>query len=282
MSSDILKKKMQTATLVGKQVFAGGRLGIFTLKPDAGSRWWFQAGQYTTLGLDTPEHGFVPRAYSIAGSPRDDATLEFYIALVDKGQLTPSIFAQPLGATFHYLTPKGRFTIKHSGKRCIVMIATGTGLAPFVAQIRSLWKLHSSGFSTGYRIVLFYGASYSDEFGYRAELEGYAAARKDGFDFTFVCSSSRPDPARGWTPAIARGRVNEVVRQVFGQSVAAGREVTLPQGVDGAALKAHALGEGAASVAFMACGNPGMIEDLKEPVAHLGIGAYLVEEFWKA
>jgi len=32
----------------------------------------------------------------------------------------------------------------------------------------------------------------------------------------------------------------------------------------------------------MACGNPGMIEDLKEPVAHLGIGAYLVEEFWKA
>ncbi len=32
----------------------------------------------------------------------------------------------------------------------------------------------------------------------------------------------------------------------------------------------------------MACGNPGMIEDLKEPIQHLGMGAYLVEEFWKA
>ena len=31
----------------------------------------------------------------------------------------------------------------------------------------------------------------------------------------------------------------------------------------------------------MACGNPGMIEDLKEPVQTLGIGHYLIEEFWK-
>jgi ferredoxin-NADP reductase len=282
MSSDALKKKMQTATLIEKQVFAGGRLGIFKLKPTGGSRWWYQAGQYTTLGLDTPTHGFVPRAYSIAGTPLDDGTLEFYIALVENGQLTPTIFAQELGATFHYLSAKGRFTLKHSGKRTIVMIATGTGLAPFVAQIRSLWKLHQSGIATGHRVVLFYGASYSDEFGYRTELETYAAARKDGFDFTFICASSRPDAARGWTPAIARGRVNEVVRHVFDQPIPAGRSVTLPDGVDAVALKAQVLSDGAAQVAFMACGNPGMIDDLKEPVASLGIGAYLVEEFWKA
>src|SRR3954470_15970857 len=89
--SDALKAKMQTATLVEKQVFAGGRLGIFKLRPDNGMRWHYQAGQYTTLGLDTPDHGFVPRAYSIAGSPLDDG-LEFYIALVDNGHLTPTIF----------------------------------------------------------------------------------------------------------------------------------------------------------------------------------------------
>jgi ferredoxin-NADP reductase len=282
MSSDALKKKMQTATLVEKQVFAGGRLGIFKLKPTSGTRWWYQAGQYTTLGLDTSAHGFVPRAYSIAGSPLDDGSLEFYIALVDKGQLTPTIFAQELGATFHYLTPKGRFTIKHSGRHTIVMVATGTGLAPFVAQIRSLWKLHQSGIASGHRVVLFYGASYSDEFGYRQELEGYAAARKDGFDFTFICTSSRPDPARGWTPAIAQGRVNEVVRHVFDQPIPAGRTVSMPEGVDAAALRAHVLAGGAAQVAFMGCGNPGMIEDLKAPIASLGIGAYLIEEFWKA
>jgi NAD(P)H-flavin reductase len=130
--------------------------------------------------------------------------------------------------------------------------------------------------------VLFYGASYSDEFGYRAELEQYAAAKKDGFDFTFICTSSRPDAARGWTPAIAKGRVNEVVRHSFGFGVPEGRTVTLPEGVDGDALKAHVFAAGAGEVAFMACGNPGMIEDLKEPLAHAGVGSYLVEEFWKA
>jgi ferredoxin-NADP reductase len=280
--SDVLKKKMQLATLVEKQVFAGGRLGIFKLKPDAGARWWFQAGQYTTLALDTANHGFVPRAYSIAGSPLEEGVLEFYIALVENGQLTPTIFAQEPGAKFHVLTPKGKFTLKHAAKKTLVMVATGTGLAPFVGQVRSLWKLHQSGVPTGYRVILFYGASYSDEFGYRQELESYAAAKKDGFDFTFICASSRPDPARGWTPAIAKGRVNEVVRHVFGHPIPEGRSVALPEGVDAAALKAHALPDAGASTAFMACGNPGMIEDLKEPIHALGVTTYLVEEFWKA
>ena len=280
--SEVLKKKMQTATLVEKTILGGGRLGVFKLKPDSGTRWWYQAGQYTTLGLDTAGHGFVPRAYSIAGSPLDDGIIEFYIALVDNGQLTPTIFAQELGAKFHYLTPKGKFTLKHAGKKTLVMVATGTGLAPFVAQIRTLWKSHQSGVPCPYRVVLFYGASYSDEFGYRAELDQYAAAKKDGFDFHFICASSRPDASRGWNATIAKGRVNEVVRHALGFGVPEGRTVALPEGVDGAALKAHVFTNGPADIAFMACGNPGMIEDLKEPIAHAGIGTYLVEEFWKA
>jgi ferredoxin-NADP reductase len=277
--SEALKKKMQTATLVEKSVFANGRLGIFKLKPDAGSRWWYHAGQYTTLGLDTPTGGFVPRAYSIAGSPMDDGVLEFYIALVENGALTPTIFAQEVGSKFFYLTPKGKFTLKAAGKRTVVMVATGTGLAPFVAQVRSLWKLHQTGVPMPYRVLLFYGAAYADEFGYRQELEGYAAARKDGFDFTFVCSSSRPDPARGWTAATAKGRVNEVVRHVLDQPIPEGRVVALPDGVDRAAIRELIKGE---DTAFMTCGNPGMIEDLKEPAHAIGVGAYLVEEFWKA
>jgi len=280
--SDVLKKKMHTATLVEKNILSGGRLGMFKLKPDNGTRWWYQAGQYTTLGLDTAAHGFVPRAYSIAGSPLDDDVIEFYIALVENGQLTPTIFSQELGAKFHYLTPKGRFTIKHAAKKTLVMVATGTGLAPFMAQVRTLWKSHLAGVPSPYRVVLFYGASYSDEFGYHAELELMAAGKKDGFDFTVICASSRPDAARGWTPKIAKGRVNEVVRHTFGWPVPEGRTVALPEDVDGAALKAHVFANGTGDIGFMACGNPGMIEDLKEPIAHAGIGTYLIEEYWKA
>ncbi len=277
-ANEMLKKKMATATLVSREVFAGGRLGVFKLKPDTTDRWWYQAGQYTTLGLDTPT-GFVPRAYSIAGSPLDDGIIEFYIALVEGGALTPTIFAQEPGATFRYLSPKGKFTLATAGKKTLVMVATGTGLAPFVAQIRSLWKLHQAGIPSAYRIILFHGAAYSDEFGYAAELEGYAAARTQGFDFTYLKTSSRPDAARGWTPAIAKGRVNEVVRTVLGQPIPAGRSVEMPPGVTAESIRDLIV---PADTAFMACGNPGMIEDLKEPIAHLGVSTYLVEEFWKA
>lgn len=277
-ANEMLKKKMATATLVGKEVFAGGRLGVFRLKPDTAPRWWYQAGQYTTLGLDTPT-GFVPRAYSIAGSPLDEGIIEFYIALVEGGALTPTIFAQEPGATFRYLSPKGKFTIAAAQKQTLVMVATGTGLAPFVAQIRTLWKQHLAGVPSTYRIILFHGAAYSDEFGYGAELEGYAAAKAQGFDFTYIKTSSRPDAARGWTPAIAKGRVNEVVRHVLGQPIPAGRTVEMPAGVDHAAVRALI---DPAHTAFLACGNPGMIEDIKEPISDIGVSTYLVEEFWKA
>lgn len=274
--SDVLKPKMQTATLIHKEVMGGGRLCVIKLRPDSGERWWYQAGQYTSLGLDTPD-GFIVRAYSIAGSPLD-ANLEFYIALVENGKLTPSIFAQELGATFRFLKPVGKFTLRAAAKSTVVMVATGTGLAPFVGHIRTLWKQHIAGVPVSQRVILFHGAAYCDEFAYRAELEGYAKERAKGFDFTYICTSSRPDAARGYTDATAKGRVNEVVRHVLGAPIPEGRVVGMPAGVDREAVRALI---DPAKTAFMACGNPGMIEDLKEPIAHLGVTTYLVEEFWK-
>jgi ferredoxin/flavodoxin---NADP+ reductase len=275
--SEALKPKMATATLIHKEVLGGGRLCVIRIKPDQGERWWYQAGQYTSLGLDTPD-GFVVRAYSIAGSPLD-ANLEFYIALVENGKLTPTIFKQELGATFRFLKPVGKFTLRHAAKQTIVMVCTGTGLAPFVGHLRTLWKQHQAGVPVTQRVILFHGAAHIDELGYRSELEGYAKEKAKGFDFTYITTSSRPDAARGWTPATAKGRVNEVVRHVLGAPIPEGRVVSLPDGVDRDALRALI---DPAHTAFMGCGNPGMIEDLKEPIAHAGIGTYLVEEFWKA
>lgn len=279
-ANEALKKKMATATLISKEVFAGGRLGKFVIKPEAGDRWWYQAGQYTTLGLDTPT-GFVPRAYSIAGSPLDGGVLEFYIALVEGGALTPTIFNAEVGATFRYLSPKGKFTLTQANvsgpKKTLVMVATGTGLAPFVGQLRTLWKAHQAGVPNPYQVILFHGAAYSDEFGYAGELETMAADA--AFGLAYVKTSSRPDASRGWTESIAKGRVNEVARLVLGQPNAPGRVVEMPVGVDAAALKARI---DPATTAFLACGNPGMIEDLKEPIAAIGCGTFLVEEFWKA
>lgn len=274
--SEVLRAKMATATLVDKTVHADGRLCVITLRPDTGERWWFKAGQYTSLGLDTAEHGFVVRAYSIAGSPLDP-DLEFYIALVENGKLTPTIFAQERGATFYFLKPVGHFTLAKGDKPTAVMVATGTGLAPFVAMIRSLWKAHQAGLPGSQRVILFHGASHVDELVYRDELARYASDAH--FDFTYICTSSRPDPARGWTSATGIGRVNEVVRLMLGADLPAGRTVALPDGVTASGLRAL-IDPGL--TAFYTCGNPGMIEDLRAPAADLGVTTYLTEEFWKA
>jgi ferredoxin-NADP reductase len=203
--------------------------------------------------------------------------LEFYIALVDNGHLTPTIFRSEPGAKFHYLKPVGKFTLEAAAKRTVLLVATGTGLAPFVSQVRTLWKLHQAGIPSGQRVILFYGSAYADELGYREELEGYAS--DDHFDFTLVCSASRPDPARGWTPATGQGRINEVVRLVLGQPLPPGKTVTLPAGMHAEAIREDIV---ASESAFLTCGNPGMIEDLRHPAAELGIAPYLVEEYWKA
>jgi ferredoxin/flavodoxin---NADP+ reductase len=276
MPSEALRAKMATAKLVHKAVHADGRLCVIKIRPDTGERWWYRAGQYTSLGLDTPEHGFVVRAYSIAGSPLDP-DLEFYIALVENGKLTPTIFAQELGATFHLLKPVGKFTLAQAHKPIVLMVATGTGLAPFVAMIRTLWKGYHAGLPSSERVILFHGASYADELVYRDELATYASDA--GFDFTYITTSSRPDPARGWTSATGVGRVNEVVRHVLGAPLPEGRTVALPAGMDRDHLRGL-IDPG--QTACMTCGNPGMIDDLKEPVAHIGISTSLTEEFWKA
>lgn len=273
---EALRTKMATATLVKKTMHANGRLCVITMRPDCGERWWYRAGQYTTLALDTPEHGFVARAYSIAGSPLDP-DLEFYVALVENGKLTPTIFAQEVGSTFYYLKPVGNFTLMKAHKPTVLMVATGTGLAPFISMIRTLWASYHAGLPPTERVILFHGASYVDELVYRDELAIYANDKQ--FDFTYICTSSRPDPERGWTDATGIGRVNESVRLVLGADLLADRLVALPKGMDPQEVR-HLIDPG--QTAILACGNPGMIEDLREPAARIGITTYLTEEFWKA
>jgi ferredoxin-NADP reductase len=280
--AEALRRKMHRAVLVDRRIFAAGRLGRFVLRVDPTLLGEYQAGQYIGIGLDVPGHGFTVRSYSIASTPLDSGSLELFVSLVPDGRLTPTIFGQAVGSTWYHLTPKGHFTLRKAAARTVVMIATGTGVAPFVGQIRTLWRLHRSGVPGHHRIVLFYGASHADEFGYREELERYAAARQDGFDFTLVCTASRPEaPGRNWTPTLGRGRVNELVRWVFGQKPNHGGEVALPAGLDRDRLAAHVLGDGAHHTAWMACGRPHMIDDLVEPARAVGVGSFLSEEFWK-
>ncbi len=162
----------------------------------------FTPGQFGVLGLPgkasrcamcdeeetkrDPEK-MIKRAYSIASSSVAREYIEFYIVLVPSGALTPRLFALEQGEEV-WLSPKfkGLFTLEQvPADKHVVLISTGTGLAPYMSMLRS--QLQCGG--PQYFAVL-HGARHSWDLGYRSELRTMDRMCKN---FTYIPSVTRPD-----------------------------------------------------------------------------------------
>jgi ferredoxin/flavodoxin---NADP+ reductase len=170
----------------------------------------FNAGQYATLGVLTPEGRMIERPYSIVSSPYE-RELEFVLELVPHGELTPRLYELHPGDTlFMRKTAKGRFTLdRTSGRTSHLLLSTITGIAPFVSYVRTLhadWK--EGRFAGDARLFLLQGASYSIELAYRDEMERLASEVPW---LTYVPTISRPHGDERWTGET--GRVDDVIRK---------------------------------------------------------------------
>jgi NAD(P)H-flavin reductase len=205
----------------------------------------FKPGQYCTIGLEG-----IERAYSIVSAPHEPY-LELFIELVPHGELTPRLWKLREGAQVS-IRPraKGIFTFDPKWRNH-VMVATVTGVVPYVSILRDY--LHNK--RTGHRFFLLQGASYHDEFGYDRELGEYA--RRYPGEITYVPTVSRPheERNRGWQGQT--GRVNLILE-----------EYLLRWG-----LSPH-------DTLLYACGHPGMIEDVKARFIPKG-WKVKEERFWK-
>jgi ferredoxin/flavodoxin---NADP+ reductase len=185
---------------------------LWLIRVDPGGPFQFKAGQYATLGVD---HGDKPieRAYSIVSSPYEEGVLEFFIELVPQGALTPHLYKLQVGDTMLCRKiAKGRFTLDlKSGRTNHLLLATVTGIAPFVSYARTLYRDWKSGNSTmpgNHKFFCLQGGSRSWEFGYREELEKIAA---EVSWFKFVPTISRPWEDAAWKGET--GRVDDLVRK---------------------------------------------------------------------
>jgi len=182
---------------------------LWILRLDPGGEFHFVPGQYATLGAATPS-GFVERPYTIASSPYE-REIEFFMEFVPEGELTRPLHQAQPGTTLSLRkVPKGRFTLDlASGRRHHLLLATVTGVAPYVSYIRTLcadWE--AKRFPEGMRVYLIHGASRSWEFGYREELEGIAA-NVPWFEYIPTVSRLAEDPS--WTGEV--GRVEDILRK---------------------------------------------------------------------
>jgi ferredoxin/flavodoxin---NADP+ reductase len=193
------------ATLV-ERIDVTDALTIFRVQPDQPpeKRPWFVPGQYCVLGLNNaekPELGSVRRSMSIASAPEDDGPVEFYIRWVAKPEsenpLTHLLWKIKNGdRVYMRAVAAGVFTIKDTigleDPRLRVMVAAGTGSAPFVSMVRS--ELRRDPRADLSKYVLLHGASYPADLGYRDELMQLVENNR----LRYWGTVSRPKEAPDW------------------------------------------------------------------------------------
>ena len=159
--------------------------------PDA-ERWQFTPGQWVSL-TDTVGGKPLTRAYSVCSAP-DGNRFELCLNRVEEGAFSPHLFGLRLGDEVPLEGPMGAFTLRDPIGDSM-LVATGTGIAPFRAMLRDPGTLAS-----GRQFTLVLGARYEHSLLYRDEFEALEVAHPN---FRFVPVLSRPEPS--W-----RGRVGRV------------------------------------------------------------------------
>ncbi|MEX2430925.1 MAG: hypothetical protein WD645_03290 [Dehalococcoidia bacterium] len=219
-------------------------LFVMWLRPEV--PFLFKPGQYITIGAQG-----IERPYSIASAPYEKLIELFveYVLPEYGGKLTPVLWSMHVGDCVS-MRPraKGIFTFQPQYHNH-VMVGTVTGVAPFVSMVRQGLKDRVQG----HRFFIMEGASHQDEFVYDTEFERLAERYPE--TFTFIPTVSRPHAERNHSWGGASGRVNTLVEEYLSKW-------SLPKD----------------DTIIYLCGNPGMIEDVKERMT----GWPLIEErFWK-
>lgn len=175
-----MDKSRYNATVIGK-IMVTPDLMIFTINADE-ERAEFEAGQHLLLGLygceerspnSEPEFlaaepdQLIKRPYSIASAKSETRQLEFYISQVKSGQLTSRLFNLNVGDRLFVGTKiTGHFRLDETPDGSdIVMVATGTGIAPYISFLRSHLVDRPES-----KMVVLQGAAHRWDLGYYSEL----------------------------------------------------------------------------------------------------------------
>jgi ferredoxin--NADP+ reductase len=214
----------------------------------------FQPGQYTTLGVE--ENGrVIERAFSIASSPLEDE-VEFFFELVPDGDLSPRLHKLRTGDTFLIRREaKGRFTLdRTSGHKQHFLVATVTGVAPYMSMVRTAVREANQGKPPDFRMIVLQSASRSWEFAYREELQALAEQHEW---LQYIPTVSRPWEDEHWKGEV--GRAEDVIRKY-----------------------SDSLGLDPATTTAYVCGHPQMIDNAKGILARRGFAPEFIREelYW--
>ena len=100
----------------------------------------FKPGQFVTMDLPIGDKRLQRwRSYSIASAPADSNQLEFCIVRLDGGKATEYLFDDvQVGSTLRFKGPDGGFVLPETIDHDMVMVCTGTGVAPFRSMLQHI------------------------------------------------------------------------------------------------------------------------------------------------
>jgi cytochrome P450/NAD(P)H-flavin reductase/ferredoxin len=162
----------------------------------------FKAGQYVNVTVPGRDQ---TRSYSFSSGPQD-RDVSFLVRNVPQGLMSTWLAEKAkVGAAIEFKGPYGGFYLREIG-RPVLMLAGGTGLAPFLSMLDEVLK---SGGSK-YPIHLILGVNTDNDLVCVDQLEGYAKLIP-GFTYaTVIADKTSAHPRKGWvTDHIEAAQLND-------------------------------------------------------------------------
>jgi ferredoxin-NADP reductase len=163
----------------------------FKLRVNSEETFSYTAGQFVTFNLPVSTkriHSW--KSYSIANVCNNDNVLEFCIVRMPGGLATKYLFEEVcIGDTIRFKGPEGSFVLPPDLNHDVVLICTGTGVAPFRAMIQDLLKHRS----TTPKVHLIFGTRYEKDILYKDEFE-HLSLNHPEFKFSVALSRENIEP----------------------------------------------------------------------------------------
>lgn len=236
---------------------------LFSLRVTRDPGFRFRAGQFARLGVTKADGSVVWRAYSMVSAPHDEF-LDFFSIVVPDGEFTSELSRLKVGDSllierqaYGYLT-LDRFV----GGRDLWLLATGTGVAPFVSLLQDFeaWERFDS-------IKLVYSVREAKELAYVDLIAGleqrdYLAEFAGKLQFI-------PVVTRQAHPGALNARITTLIET-------------------GELERAAGLAFSTEHSRIMLCGNPEMIDDTRKALKARDLqlslsrrpGQVAVETYW--
>lgn len=230
----------------------------FTTTRDPGFR--FENGHFTMIGLKVNDKPLM-RAYSMASANYEEQ-LEFFSIKVQDGALTSRLqHLQPGDKVLVNSKPTGTLLLDrlNPGGKHLYLLATGTGLAPFMSIIKD-----PETYEQYEKVILTHGVRYKSELAYQEIISGmeeneYFGDMVKGKLIYYPTVTREEFPIQGrLTDALTSGSMNELIELP-------------PINVN--------------DDRFMLCGSPSMLKDLTKILDDRGftetrrndLGEYVIE-----